>query len=112
QDFLSFFDSTKKKDFSKVVIVKIGGQEILGFITREAFDGLPQGIGGPDKVAVYLPMSYQLGGYTIMVNREMVTPVDMSLEDAMKFALTGGVSKAPANAPKDAQSEAPKKGGE
>jgi uncharacterized membrane protein len=38
-------------------------------------------------------MSYQLGGFTYIVPRDCVQPVDMSIEHAMRFALTAGVKK-------------------
>jgi len=37
-------------------------------------------------------MGYQIGGYTIMVERSRVEPLDMGFEDAMRFILTAGVS--------------------
>jgi uncharacterized membrane protein len=43
---------------------------------------------------VYLPMSYQIGGYTLFIPREQAQPVDMSREDAMKFILTAGLKSA------------------
>ena len=46
---------------------------------------------GPDHVAVYLPMSYQLGGYTAILPRTAIKPVDLPIEQAMRFALTAGV---------------------
>jgi uncharacterized membrane protein len=45
-------------------------------------------------VAVYLPMSYQIGGYTTMIPRSAIQPVDMSIEEAMRFAVTAGMSAA------------------
>ena len=61
-------------------------------MTRQEFAGLPEGIGDENKVAVYLPMSFQLGGFTVMVPREALEPVAMLIEEAMKFALTAGVA--------------------
>ena len=77
----------------QVVSVTLPGTQMraLGFVTRREFDGLPQGVGGPDEVAVYLPMSYQIGGYTFLLPRDQAVPVDMSREDAMKFILTAGL---------------------
>jgi uncharacterized membrane protein len=40
---------------------------------------------------VYLPMSYQIGGYTVFLPREQAVPVPMSREEAMKFILTAGL---------------------
>ena len=67
---------------------------VLGFVTRRDFSDLPQGIAGPDEIAVYLPFSYQIGGYTVFMPREQVVPVEMSREEAMKFILTAGLKNA------------------
>jgi uncharacterized membrane protein len=64
---------------------------LLGFITRSDFSDLPPGVGKEGEVAVYLPMSYQVGGYTILVPRSRVTAVDMSREEALRFLLTAGI---------------------
>jgi uncharacterized membrane protein len=77
----------------QVVAVTLPGTDwkLLGFISRAEFTDLPSGIGSPGEVAVYLPMSYQVGGYTVIVPRDAVKPLDMSREDAMKFILTAGL---------------------
>ena len=64
---------------------------LLGFVTRAEFTDLPAGVGSAAEIAVYLPMSYQVGGYTVIVPRDSVKPVEMSREDAMKFILTAGL---------------------
>jgi uncharacterized membrane protein len=46
-----------------------------------------------DPIAVYLPMSYQIGGYTLFLPRSCLTPVDISFEDGMKLVLTGSVAR-------------------
>lgn len=87
-----------KKDassqFSRPVLVQLPNipMQLLGFITVESFDGLPF-CPGEDVVAVYLPMSYQIGGYTTFVPRSCLTAVDMSFEDAMRFVVTAGMSR-------------------
>ena len=68
--------------------------KLLGFVTRDEFTDLPAGVGAPSEIAVYLPMSYQVGGYTVVLPRESVRPVAMSREDAMKFILTAGLKTA------------------
>ena len=65
--------------------------KLVGFVTREDFSDLPQ-LAEDDVVAVYLQMSYQVGGYTVMVPRHLIEPVDMSAEDAIRFVLTAGVT--------------------
>lgn len=101
RDFLGFFAEKKKREFSQVVMVSMPDSEmkLFGLVSRTTFDDLPSGIGGEDTVAVYLPMSYQIGGYTVYLPRSRVTPIDMKLEAAMRFALTAGVSRLDDHAP-------------
>lgn len=95
RDLIQFITSDKKDRFNKVVMVSPGPDgevELIGFVTREDFTGLPEGIGGDDRIAVYTPMSYQVGGYTLFLPRSRVRAIDMSMEDAMRMALTAGMS--------------------
>ena len=64
---------------------------IVGLMTRSSVADLPDGIAPDDTVAVYLPMSYQIGGYTLFVPRDWVKALDMPVETAMRNALTGWV---------------------
>ena len=66
---------------------------LLGFVTRSSFDDAPAIPGGDDRVAVYLPMSYQIGGFTVMVPRSSIADVDMSVEECLRFAMTAGVAE-------------------
>ena len=95
KDFISYLSPDSDSAMSKVVQVKIPGQEfeMLGFVTREEFSRLPLKLTIDDPVAVYLPMSYQIGGYTLFLPRSCLTPVDISFEDGMKLVLTGSVSR-------------------
>ncbi|HRQ74896.1 MAG TPA: DUF502 domain-containing protein [Phycisphaerales bacterium] len=92
RDLLGFFSRTEDR-MSKVGIVRLGntGVQMVCLITREQFDDLPIGLGGEGLVAVYVPYSYQIGGFTLIVPRDHVQPLDMSLEDAMRFVVTAGV---------------------
>jgi len=81
--------------------------KLLGFVTRAEFTDLPQGIGTASEVAVYLPMSYQVGGYTVILPREAIRPVEMSREEAMKFILTAGLKTAAAPRTRSAAAPAP-----
>ena len=84
--------SGDEKPFRKVVLVKLPeGLEQIGFLTRDAFDEHPEI--GADKVAVYLPMSYQLGGFTVLVPADQVREVSMTVEEALRFCVTAGVSR-------------------
>ena len=94
RDLMSLFSKEGSKKFSKVVMVKLPGIEarLIGFVTIEDFTALPFKPGA-DNVAVYLPMSYQIGGYTLFLRRDLLTPLDMSLEEAMRFVVTAGMSR-------------------
>lgn len=93
RDLLGLF-AQHKDPALQVVSVEFAGARLLGFVTRTDFADLPDGIGKADEVAVYLPMSYQIGGYTVMVPKSAVTPVQMSREEAMKWILTAGLKTA------------------
>lgn len=78
----------------KVVLVDVGdtGIRSLGVVMRENFKDLPAiEASAEDRVAVYVPMSYGLGGFTLMVPRSRITPLDMPIEKAMSLAITGWV---------------------
>ena len=94
RDFFSFLTEPKQQGLQQVVTVQLGNSDVrlVGFLTRDDLGGLPQGIDKEGNVAVYLPMSYQIGGYMVLVPRSAVQPVAMSLEDAMRFTLTAGLS--------------------
>ncbi len=95
KDFIGYLSPDSQVALSKVVLVKVPGQQFeqLGFVTREDFSRLPLNLTIEDPIAVYLPMSYQIGGYTLFLPRSSLTSVDMSFEDGMKLVLTGAVSR-------------------
>ena len=94
-DFLSYFSKSSKAEFNKVVLVAVPALDakVVGFVTTESLGRLQAGDVLDDHVAVYMPMSYQIGGYTLLVKPEQLTPIDLSFEDAMRFAMTAGISK-------------------
>ena len=95
KDFMGYLNPDKESAMNKVVMVQLPGQsfQLIGFVTREQFDDLPFEPAAEDPVAVYMPMSYQIGGYTLFLSRSMLTPLDMPIEQAMRLVLTGAVTK-------------------
>ena len=92
RDVATFMSGDSQKGFSQVVAVRIQEMRLIGFVTTEDPKGLP-GKSATDKIiGVYLPMSYGIGGYTVYLPKALVEPLDMSLEDAMRITLSGGVS--------------------
>jgi len=93
KDFVDYFSSDDGNRFGQAVMVrhpelKIG---IMGFVTREDFSELPFGEEG--EVAVYLPLSYQVAGYTIFVPREWLEPIDLPFEESIRLILTAGMTR-------------------
>jgi uncharacterized membrane protein len=95
KDFIGYFSPDHSVAMSKVVLVRVPGQDFeqLGFVTREDFTPLPLDPTVDEPVAVYLPMSYQIGGYTLILPRSCLTPVDMPFDQAMKLVLTGAITR-------------------
>jgi uncharacterized membrane protein len=94
RDLLGLFAEHKEPSLQVVTLDLPGNLRVLGFVTRTDFSDAPPGIARAGEVAVYLPMSYQVGGYTVLVQKSACTPVEMSREEAMKFVLTAGLKSA------------------
>jgi uncharacterized membrane protein len=100
RDLFGLVTQYQQSDTLQVVAITLPGTQmrLLGFVSRADFEGLPEGVGHKGEVAVYLPMSYQIGGYTVLVPHELLIPVRMSREEAMKFILTAGLKSPPSGA--------------
>jgi len=91
RDMTRLVNTDKKKgDLDRVVTLDYGPGKLIGFVTQEHANTIGIG-GGDDMIAVYLPMSYQIGGYTLYVSRSKVHETDLTVEQAMRIVLTGGV---------------------
>lgn len=97
KDLMNLFSNTGSKDMKSVVLVEIGNGDLkaLGLITRDDFSDLAVNGQLNDRVAVFIPFSYGLGGYTVLVHRSKITKIDMPAEKAMSLAITGWVKVAP-----------------
>lgn len=92
RDFMRFFPSSGKgSDMQRVVLVPFGPGKVIGFVTAEGSDMLRRPVDDGDTVAVYLPMSYMVGGYTVFLPRGRLEPTSLSVEEGMRIALMGGV---------------------
>ncbi len=92
RDLMKFVSNAKGKQMGQVVTIKIGEPDILvlGFLTNENVSFIDKTL-RPDLVAVYLPLSYQIGGHTVLVPRSTVKPADLPMNEAMRFAITAGM---------------------
>jgi uncharacterized membrane protein len=96
RDLINFVShpGSESSEGSQVVMVTLGdtGMEVMGLLTRRDFSDMPPEVAGGDSVAVYLPLSYQIGGHTVLVPKSAVRLVHMSTDRAMRFMITGGMS--------------------
>jgi uncharacterized membrane protein len=90
KDFADYFSPRRGQAAQQMVVtLKLPGQdlELVGLVTRQRVDDLPAGFLQGDRVAVYLPMGYMIGGYTVFVPREWTQPLDISVEEAMRASM-------------------------
>ncbi len=90
KDFFEAFAGNKRK-FDRAVLVSIESTDIwrIGFITHEEL--LEFGL--QEYISVYVPQSYAFAGHLYFVKKERVRVItDVSSTDAMKFAISGGVT--------------------
>lgn len=94
RDLMNLFaKGQEQQTLKKVVLVHFTkNHSVIGLVTRESFHDLDLKVVLDDsKITVYIPMSYGLGGYTVLVNKSEVEPVDIPIEKAMSLALTGWI---------------------
>ncbi|MDO8270778.1 MAG: DUF502 domain-containing protein [Gammaproteobacteria bacterium] len=94
-----FADMMGGKNFSEQSVVWVtlpqAQARLLGIVTKRGADKdsrLAQMI-GDDELAVYLPMSYQAGGYMIIVKEAQVARVDMEPGDALRLIMSAGLGQ-------------------
>ena len=68
-----------------------GDIKLIGFVTSDTLETIPE---AGDRVAVYMPQSYNMGGYLMLVPRDRITPL-ASMESAkiLAFIVSGGVAR-------------------
>ena len=82
----------KEKKFNKPVLVCINQENQLwkmGFVTQKSIAEISM----EGMVAVYFPHSYNFSGELFFVPSTSLKPVPLSPAEAMKFVVSGGVTK-------------------
>jgi uncharacterized membrane protein len=82
----------EKRSFSKVALVQIPGTSMkcIGFITSEELEHFADPL--KDHIAVYVPQTFQVAGFTFLIPKEQIEILDVKPEEAMKFILSGGIT--------------------
>jgi uncharacterized membrane protein len=91
KEVMSSFVGDKKRFTQPVWVLVQQHPEMwrIGFLTQPDMGYL----GLEEKVAVYLPHSYAISGWVIVVEAVHIRPVtSMSAAEAMKFAVSGGIT--------------------
>lgn len=91
RDVITSFVGDKKRFNKPVWVCMSMSPEIwrIGFMTQRDMTNL----GMEDKVAVYLPHAYAISGWVIVTDAKNTRPAkEMTAGEAMKFALSGGVT--------------------
>ncbi len=75
--------------FSEVVLVEypMVGRYTIGMIARNAISDLPD----EEHVVVFFPSNHLHLGYPVVLSRRDVHPIDMTIEEAVKFFVSCGV---------------------
>lgn len=87
-----FADKESRHAAQKVVMVQLGENlEVLGLVTRDSFQDLPPNTANEDSVAVFIPFTFGMGGFTVIVGRNRLRETGLSAERGMQLAITGWV---------------------
>ncbi len=89
KNFADYFNPSQDTPSQQAVVVKSPNHdlEVVGLVTVQNSDTLPKGFSPKARVAVFLPMGYNVGGYTIFVPTDWITPIEMSAEEVMRNSL-------------------------
>lgn len=88
-----FFFSERKVDFRSVVAVEFPrkGMWMIGFTTGRGLKTLPNP-GGKELVSVFVPFTpAPVTGYVVMVAKDEVVELPMSVDEAIQFLISAGV---------------------
>lgn len=92
QDLVNFFDKSKDNDQQQAVLIDLPIGKVVGFITRNSMSDLPLAKHAENKVLVYIPLSYQVGGLAVVVSRDTLIPLNWPADQVMSFILTAGMT--------------------
>jgi uncharacterized membrane protein len=107
-----FLFSDRKIEFSRVVAVEYPRKGVwsLGLVTGAGMRVL-QNASRSDLLTVFVPSSpTPVTGYTITVRREEVIDLPMSIDDAIRYTVSGGVITPPGQQLSDAEIEQARQG--
>ncbi len=105
-----FFEEKNKIEYDTAVALEYPRKGIwsLGFVTSGGFSSI-QNLTKTPMVSIFIPSSpTPITGYTIMIPQDETIPLDLSVDEVLRFTISGGVIVPPGEIPKTAISEAVK----
>ncbi len=96
-----FFQEKKHIQYQSCVAIEYPRKGVysLGFVTSEGFRQVSDAA-GTEVVAIFIPSSpTPITGYTVLVPRESVHPLEMTVDEALRFTISGGVILPPGQVP-------------
>jgi uncharacterized membrane protein len=90
---VAYMSGAEQPKGNRVVMVSLGDPPLrmLGLVTQERLEFLAKN-DADETVAVFLPWSYQIGGFTVFLPRSALVRVDLTPQEALRLALTAGVT--------------------
>jgi uncharacterized membrane protein len=95
RDVSDYFDSNKSQAGSQVVMADLPHLgKVIGIVMRKEVKSplFAKHLEDNDCCIVYFPMSYQIGGYSIIMSRKNLVSLDLTVEEGLRFAMTAGVN--------------------
>lgn len=97
QDLMEYFNNEGKQRDSQVVAVNFSeGIQAVGLVTRENLRKLDVLL-DEDKVAVFFPLSYAIGGHTLFIAKKNLQKLNMPSDVAMRMSITAWMGKNPSS---------------
>ena len=75
----------EERSFNRVVAFERGGIKTLAFLTKE--ECFIEG-----HSVIYIPLAFQVAGFTLIVPKEELLEVDMDTEEALRFMISAGIA--------------------
>jgi len=97
KQFFEAISISSKEAFSKVVLIEYPRKGIytIGFVTSNS-KGEPQLVTQEEVVNVFIPTTPNpTSGFLIMVPKEQLIPLSMSVEEGIKLVVSGGIISPP-----------------
>jgi len=93
KNFADYFNPADENTNQQAVIIKSPNHdlEMVGLVTLQSVASL-EGFGEEERLAVFLPMGYNIGGYTVFVPKDWVRPIEMTAEEVMRNSLFAWMS--------------------